>query len=95
MDDRLMYKIFFVSEQNVEYRLPGTGISFLHSNTNFLIGVMSYQVFNLYDKITNDRLFGITKIGNHIPWIRGIFNKHVRKYFHLGIGINLTFNLLY
>jgi len=74
--------ISLVSGPVLSSKHKGTGISFLHSNSYFLTGVNS-----LWHANSNYTISGFTDIKYHVQWIRGIFNKHVRKY-TLGIIIH-------
>ncbi|XP_060881629.1 uncharacterized protein LOC132953090 [Metopolophium dirhodum] len=49
----------------------GSAISFLHFNSFYLTGVLSYENLN-----KNNSTLGYTNIKYHVQWIRGVLNKH-------------------
>eukprot|EP00102_Acyrthosiphon_pisum_P021358 XP_016658568.1 PREDICTED: complement C1s-A subcomponent isoform X2 [Acyrthosiphon pisum] len=62
-----------VSGQGVSVEDSGVGITFLHSNSYFLSGVLSIK-----DTVKNSSILGFTDINEHLQWIRGLFNfKHI------------------
>jgi len=68
------------------HRNSGQDLSFLHSNSYFLTGVMSLKnIHNIYT------VYGFTDIKYHVQWIREILNKRVRKYIYLLVPINFNF----
>jgi len=71
------YKISLVSELEKSILNFGSSISFLHSNSYYLTGILSYA------GIGNNSIIGYTNIKYHIQWIRGVVNKHVSKYISL------------
>jgi len=79
-----MYKISLVSELSINDGLPGAGLGILYSSTYFLTGVLT--VWTQTDKKVLETII-FTDIQYYIPWIRGILNKHVRKYFSLYVPI--------
>lgn len=78
MNNSVMYNIFLVSERDFEYRLSRAGLSFVHSNTYFLTGVIPMDSRS-FDIKRNNKLLGLTDIKYYVPWIHGILNKHVCK----------------
>jgi len=71
-----VYKISLVSESEEVNDITGAGISFLHSNSYFLTGVLGLNHF--VNKTS--AVLGFTDIKFHVQWIRGLLKKHVRKY---------------
>jgi len=56
----------------------GAGLTFLHSDTYYLTGVLSVK-----DPDTDNSVAVFTNIKFHVQWIRGLLIKHVRKYISL------------
>ncbi|CAI6343863.1 unnamed protein product [Macrosiphum euphorbiae] len=52
--------------------ITGAGISFLHGSSYFLTGVLGLVHIDTYYKVP-----AFTDIKYHVPWIRGISNKHI------------------
>jgi len=76
-----MYKLSLVLGKRLYAQDGGAGISFLHSNSYYLTGILSVTGYDLND--TNTPVLGFTDIEYHLHWIRGVLNKHVRKYISL------------
>ncbi|XP_060874108.1 uncharacterized protein LOC132947887 isoform X2 [Metopolophium dirhodum] len=73
-DDKLCITLKDVPDLgNITYGMEGSGFGVLHSTSNFLNGVLTGWVKpkNLVKYLV------ITEIQNYVPWIRGIFSKHV------------------
>jgi len=49
----------------------GAGLSFLHSDSYYLTGVVSVK-----DPETNNSIATFTDVKYHIQWIRGLYNQH-------------------
>jgi len=72
----LMYKIPLVSEYGryINYQI----LSFLHSNSYFLTGIMTD-----FDPSNSRKYLIFLDINYYVPIIRGILNKHVRTFVSL------------
>lgn len=71
-----MYKLSLVLGKRLYARDGGAGISFLHSDSYYLTGILSVTGYDLKD--TNPPVLGFTDIEYHLHWIRAVLNKHVR-----------------
>ncbi|KAL4112655.1 hypothetical protein QTP88_016402 [Uroleucon formosanum] len=60
-------------------KLSRAGLSFVHSNTYFLTGVIPMDSRS-FDIKRNNKLLGLTDIKYYVPWIHGILNKHVYSH---------------
>jgi len=78
----LIHKISPVSESEDVNDITGAGISFLHRNSYFLTGVLGLVHMDTYYNVP-----AFTDIKYHVQWIRGILNKHVRKYVYFWASI--------
>ncbi|XP_029345055.1 uncharacterized protein LOC100167148 isoform X2 [Acyrthosiphon pisum] len=61
----------YTLEQGAGYDNTGAGISFLHSNSYFLTGVLTFM-----DDPKDGIFSGFTDLKYYVQWIRGILNKH-------------------
>eukprot|EP00102_Acyrthosiphon_pisum_P006978 XP_003241091.2 PREDICTED: uncharacterized protein LOC100572031 isoform X6 [Acyrthosiphon pisum] len=59
------------SRNGADFADSGAGISFLHSNSYFLTGMLNMRIAD-----SNSAIAGFLDIRFYIQWIRGILNKH-------------------
>ncbi|CAI6368896.1 unnamed protein product [Macrosiphum euphorbiae] len=64
----------FTQETNIWAQDRGAGISFLHFNSYYLTGILSFNSYDLSN--TSKPVLGFTDIKYHVQWIRGVLNKH-------------------
>lgn len=81
-----VYKISLVSGKGVGVAFSGAGLTFMHYNSHYLTGIACLAI---KDSTTNDSITVFTDIEHHVQWIRGLLNKHVRKYTTLLISIKM------
>lgn len=66
-----MNKISLISGQGVREGDSGAGLTFLHTSSYYITGVVSVK-----DPNTNNSIAVFTDIKYHIQWIRELYNKH-------------------
>jgi hypothetical protein len=64
-------KISLISGQTVLQGDSGAGLTFLHSNSYYLTGLVSVK-----DPNTNHSIAVFTNVKHHIKWLRELYNKY-------------------
>jgi len=87
MINRLTYKIFLLSEEGIRDGVRASGLGILYSSIYFLTAIL----INWKNRVINEdsavSTLNFIDIKYHVPRIRGILNKHVRKYLSLYVSI--------